>query len=502
VPTQGELRVRADIVPQAGGGFPAQSVDSVRLFDAGNDQNVNIRIQEGISVSGTVQVRWPPDGGPDVFGNDDPTRGLASVVVARQIGGIGFGSVEVLPGEEGKPSSGSFRMTLPPGSYDVEVAPTEFTAAVTRQLFSERIVSAFGHTFNFVLSRGHNVSGLVSWADSGGEGIRFMTVQAWRFDKGQWNPAGPSFTTDESGAFTMALPDGEYELRFFPDAQNPEAPLLPEHRVALNIPDGVGEAIDVIYPLWPTATLIGSVVDGSGGDLAGVTIIADGAVSNAAAGGDGNVVGGSYEARTESEDGGVFQMRLPYGNGYRLRIVPPPLAVAGARELSGAKAVLVDGDQIDLGEIVLLDKPRLTGLVTDVEGRPVVGALVLAGNQDISGHSASSVTDEDGRYLLTLDPGLVRLEVLAPSGEGLVDSGSFNTDLGSGGEVVDISLERGRTISGVILDPRLEPIAGARIDFVHPDTQVLQGSGISDLSGRYRLTIPFKGLPADFEAVE
>ncbi len=161
---------------------------------------------------------------------------------------------------------------------------------------------------------------------------------------------------------------------------------------------------------------------------------------------------------------------------------------------------------------------RLTGLVTDVNGGPVAGALLrvtpvhgLLSVSDVHGFAALS--GDDGRYQLDLDDGRYRVTALHAE---YVTSSAY-VELRGGDRTLDFSLAPGAVVEGVVRDADSgEPIAGAMVTYSRESTVRLPGAGpggpgggpapkprmmtvsgrgglaIADPQGRFRIT----GLPA------
>ncbi|RMH01690.1 MAG: carboxypeptidase regulatory-like domain-containing protein [Planctomycetota bacterium] len=164
-------------------------------------------------------------------------------------------------------------------------------------------------------------------------------------------------------------------------------------------------------------------------------------------------------------DGRVRLSRLPAGEDLVLEVrgdswVRRDLRVAPLRP----------GEDRRLGEIVLSPGVVLAGLVRDPAGAPFAGAEVsLRPDGDRFGFAAGggglraeAESGSDGRFRLTgLAPGRYRLGAAAPglvAAERVVEVAAEPRE-----QTVDLRLGRGGTVTGRVLDPQAQPLAGARV---------------------------------------
>jgi hypothetical protein len=492
-------RIRVDVVPSTSSGLAAQSIFSARIEAGTQTGDLNIRLADAVAVTGSVTAGYPPDNGPDGFGNTDPLRGLPAMIFARQVRGIGAGVVEILPapppGDE--PPSGEFTMSLVPGTYDIEIDPTEHAALVIRQVFENRVAGNVGDTFSFVMQRGHPVAGQVL-APGAAAGMADVIVEAWAVDFAEATFAGPVVSTDADGFFDMALPSGEYELRMRPDPSAAPPQVLPSMSASLLIPDDLGGGLSWELPDFNLGTVLGTVLDAGGSPQAGVRIRLEGEPDEPLAPA-ADIDISDFVARTETAQDGTFLLEAPFGAAYRLYVIPPPGYSVGARVLTGADALDLSAATLNLGDLVLLDKPSVQGHVRDPQGRLLQGALVTVINQDNSLHNITAITDDAGWYRVGIDAGRALVQVTPVAGTGVLPSQPTSVMVGTGGVVLDVDLSAGRTVQGTVLDARSVGVPHALIELVHPTTDLPLGRGLTDGAGRYAVTIPLEALPTELD---
>ena len=160
--------------------------------------------------------------------------------------------------------------------------------------------------------------------------------------------------------------------------------------------------------------------------------------------------------RTTGEDG-----------GFRLEDVEPGSAWIGAAA-AGSRvtqlAVTVPAAGLQGVELRLGPGAALTGRVLDRERRPVAGAGVSLGGESMrfAHHSLSDRTDGEGRYRLEgLTPGHVVL--IASPGPGSGPATRAEARLEPGENEIDLLLPPGHEVSGSVLGPGGEPVAGASV---------------------------------------
>jgi protocatechuate 3,4-dioxygenase beta subunit len=149
----------------------------------------------------------------------------------------------------------------------------------------------------------------------------------------------------------------------------------------VTVPPGTTDLGDLVLERAPT--LAGRVVDGSGAPVASAIVDCDLCVEP-----------------TLSDAQGQYSLSLP--NGLRPEKVNASLSGA-----SGSVAVPPEGAVPD---VVLHGQVHVTGLVTDAQGQPMPGQMVLAFRMNPAAQNVA-VTGTDGRYAVDLSVGTYRFVV-------------------------------------------------------------------------------------------
>lgn len=219
--------------------------------------------------------------------------------------------------------------------------------------------------------------------------------------------------------------------------------------------------------------------------------------------------GGQFRSRTATTDAdGRFELlSLPSHPDTPLTLyaVPPASTPAGLILVSTA----IPRGGITLTDIVCPDKIVASGTLLRPEGPPAAGVRVVAEPVgEVTGWprpavstEAESATDEEGRYLLRLDPGEYRFDFIPA--ENLPRVSRFVTVLPSVDlEVAPFTLSKGRRITGMVKlsEPELSnPTSAAAYAFIRffrvvnvegEPTAVLLAQAVADSAGSYAATLP------------
>ncbi len=142
---------------------------------------------------------------------------------------------------------------------------------------------------------------------------------------------------------------------------------------------------------------------------------------------------------------------MPPGH-YRLRAIRAGGDEAG---LFASQGMLVDSGATDV-QLVVPDSGRVAGHVAYANGEaPELFAVAVGADAPVP------VASDDGRFELDSPGGTIRVEVSGPS-----FAPKSVTATVKGGETADvgtITVERGRSVSGRVLDPGGVPVAGAQV---------------------------------------
>ncbi|MCL8025445.1 carboxypeptidase regulatory-like domain-containing protein [Nocardioides bruguierae] len=297
----------------------------------------------------------------------------------------------------------------------------------------------------------------------------------------------------EAGAATAgddADPAGGYLDRCYLDAYRLPNTYWTVEPTVVPVTDGdetVG--VDQVLPTGGIAT--GTVTDDEGTPLAGATVnavISAGVLGSGVSAADGAwtitrlpEVEAAFCVGAGDAGGGLSQV------GYLDRCLGADTALHEGTEVDGDATWLPVGAESpqDLGPLALAAAGRLTGTVTDGHGLPVAGVRVLAS-------PGGATTDAEGRWTIEavgaryhgtrIDPRKpTTLRFLAPIGSDLLDqywpdlyladgrrppgTSPVQVEVSAGvATTVDLTMQRGRTVSGTITDPDGTPLADAYVN--------------------------------------
>ena len=211
------------------------------------------------------------------------------------------------------------------------------------------------------------------------------------------------------------------------------------------------------------------------------------------------------EMKSSRTDGdGRYQVGLDHAGAYTVAITAGGRMFVAGR---GAKITVPDSPApvVDIP----LKGAEVSGHIMNAEGKPVSGAMVSVRPKDGSapagdGHGGmADMTDPDGSYLVDgLEPGEYSVTVAA-AGYRNADGPAVKIEGDSDTRVVDVRLEKGRTVRGHVLDANGNGIAGAMV-MAAPSGSVPSGRDAlpanSDVNGAFVVTAPADG-PIDLTAV-
>lgn len=313
-------------------------------------------------------------------------------------------------------SQGRCRLSLPePGSYRVQLSPKDLTVDVT--------AAPGGTPVEIRLPRGFEVSGRVVGKDGGG--VPAVYIQA-RSDTQESSAA----RSDADGTFVFrGLPDGRYHLSVRQPGEG-EASL--EVEVAGQPVRGLELRLSATEP---TAALTGRLTGVLPEELTGAVV------------------------QAESPDAGSKSGRVERDGRYQIPDLEPGAWTISARTGSGRRA---EGRiQIEAGvTAATLDLDFAAGLTLSgrvlVDGSPVSGANVLAGNRDTRVSGRLSRTSYDGSFTLRdLPSGPLSLLVVGSPGISAIRT----VQLEESGEIT-IEITTG-TFKATVLSATGEPLEGA-----------------------------------------
>ncbi len=209
------------------------------------------------------------------------------------------------------------------------------------------------------------------------------------------------------------------------------------------------------------------------------------------------------EERTTSDAQGRFETARLAPGRYLFEVAAvgyAPVSVLGIEVPRGAA-------EVDLGTVVLAPGVAVGGRVVDTRGRPLAGAGIFVVDHGTwrparSGEPAAE-SGEDGRFVIADRRGGERLDVTARR-DGFLDAELSGVDAPPPAPLL-LTLETASWISGRVLDPAGEAVAGAylRLMATGPSARRARRNGWtarSDAEGRFEITglVPGTGLLSVF----
>ena len=215
-----------------------------------------------------------------------------------------------------------------------------------------------------------------------------------------------------------------------------------------------------------------------------------------------------WECERTDDHGHYLSLREP--DTYWVWMIPPdddPLLMQwfdGA--FVGVAATPVDLSRDRVIDQVLSPGPSIGGHVVDPNGAPVYHAFVCADTPFPTGRICRP-TDASGAYRVTTRPETYTVQILPPDGSDLlaqyVGGGRTWLDantvtLRSQNVTVDVTLQRGFVVKGVVRSQAGVPLEGAPVNV--SDDQGIRAATYTDETGAYSLAVPAGRYTIDFFA--
>ena len=292
--------------------------------------------------------------------------------------------------------AGRYRLTLPPGRYDVLCEP-EFESGLAPRMVRAVVVSG-STTLDLALAAAVLVRGRVTDArdpDPLTNGVAGADLDFDRTDDGTRAPALGDATAAD-GSFECRVEAGSYTITVTPDPGTGLAPVRMFDRV-------VTFSEPLAFPLQRAVSLAGRIRDSEGAPVAGVAFKFDDALARRIpSAGSRSAADGSYRVSVAP---GTYRVTVEPGTGghcIAVRVSNVDMSVDRVQDFALARGIAV------------------AGRVTDRMGRAVSGADWEAVSES-TGERAFTPGDgsgADGRFRFVVAPGSYRLRVTPPSASG------------------------------------------------------------------------------------
>ena len=215
-----------------------------------------------------------------------------------------------------------------------------------------------------------------------------------------------------------------------------------------------------------------------------------------------------WECERTDDHGHYVALREP--DTYWVWMIPPddePLLMQWFDDsLVGVGAASVDLTRDRTIDQVLGPGPSIVGHVTDPTGAPVLHAFVCV-DTPFPTWRICRPTDATGAYRVTTRPETYLVQIIPPDGSDLLSQyvGGGRTWLDantvtvrSQNVTVDVKLQRGLVVSGVVRSQAGVPLEGASVNV--SDGQGILTAAYTDETGRYSLAVPAGRYTFDFFA--
>jgi len=281
---------------------------------------------------------------------------------------------------DGTDVTGNFSVTIPAGTWDVRVLPPVATLIVPQQ-FEDVVVTTNTSLGTVTLPNGFPVSGTVNDQQTLVP-VGSTRIKATNALTGQ-RVLLTNDTANTFGQWSVLLPVGMFDLDFEPPVGNTHVGKR-KYGVLVNGATGLGQV------RLRNGVLVSGTVSGPSGPIGGADIDVVDSLGTKI-----------FTHRDVTAATGTFSVAVPAGNGYRVRVQPPPSAnLAGAT--IGPTNFLVS---TNLGVVALV-----TG--TSVRGRILGGAtgefdveMAFFDTLGVEAAVAGNRTDSRGYYITNLLPG-------------------------------------------------------------------------------------------------
>ena len=418
------------IQPRQNTAFVPQNIEQLEVKEA---RTLDIVLEEGILLSGRVT-------GPD--GNPVQDAHVHAGDRDRSDGDEGWARTE---------RDGTYQLPLPAGVYEVRAEPPGGSELLRETIFDVNLTADL--TLDITLTQGLILSGQASRPD--GEGLFEVQINVFNPQTGEWFGT----QTQRDGTYQLALPPGTYGLR----AEPPQgSEFVIQEIQEFEFTDS--QTLDLIFDRG--IVLSGRVIDPDGNP------VREGWINAFAPPRD------NFGTGIHSD--GTYLLAMPPGD-YEISVYPRFGSDLIEKRLS---AVEVRADR-EL-EIELERGVTLSGQVSDAQGNPVLQVNVHAEGE--KGFGGGAPVDPEGRYRIPLSPGTYSV-FFEPFGGRLVRKVVEDVDV-TAPRILDVQLDDGATISGIVTDPSGVEVADVFINaFIGEEFRYVSGTR-SFFDGSYSIALP------------
>ncbi len=418
------------IQPRQNTAFVPQNIEQLEVKEA---RTLDIVLEEGILLSGRVT-------GPD--GNPVQDAHVHAGDRDRSDGDEGWARTE---------RDGTYRLPLPAGVYEVVAEPPGGSELLRETILDVNLTADL--TLDITLTQGLILSGQASRPD--GEGLFEVQINVFNPQTGEWFGT----QTQRDGTYQLALPPGTYGLR----AEPPQgSEFVIQEIQEFEFTDS--QTLDLIFDRG--IVLSGRVIDPDGNP------VREGWINAFAPPRD------NFGTGIHSD--GTYLLAMPPGD-YEISVYPRFGSDLIEKRLS---AVEVRADR-EL-EIELERGVTLSGQVSDAQGNPVLQVNVHAEGE--KGFGGGAPVDPEGRYRIPLSPGTYSV-FFEPFGGRLVRKVVEDVDV-TAPRILDVQLDDGATISGIVTDPSGVEVADVFINaFIGEEFRYVSGTR-SFFDGSYSIALP------------
>ena len=390
---------------------------------------------------------------------------------------------------------------LPPGVYDVRVAPTESDVPPARFAGVAIGIDDTAITWSLAVPDTDQlrVDGQVLGTANGEAfGVEGLAVRARSVDATQESTTG---TTAADGTFVLVLPDEAPGWIFEVGSLGRTEVQLDAQFAAFDL-RGIDERVELLLGEQPLPVDV--ALDARGGDglpiEAGI-VLADTVMPPRVGNARGPGVASGHWRISTTLSGDTTTIPVVPGEA---RVTVGALDARNGITTSPALSIGATP-----GQRVAVDVARRSEVaieVLDPFGRPVPHAQVLARPEQLTTRldaglsrglfGAFGATDELGEVTLAVQPGIYRLFITPTRDRDGVASATFSETLAlDGASALQVVLPFAGVVSGRIRDAQGDGIGGVTVEAfdnaIIADDAPPVAQGITDQSGRFRLLIPF-----------